>query len=67
MLTGKQLYEELLEHYHLQMEMAAGAYIIAMTSIGDTDAGMERLEDALFEIDTNGEVQKTTDDLSVKR
>ena len=66
MLTGKQLYEELLEHYHLQMEMAAGAYIIAMTSIGDTDAGMERLEDALFEIDTNWEVQKTTDDLSVK-
>lgn len=66
MLTGKQLYEELLEHYHLQMEMAAGAYIIAMTSIGDTDAGMERLEDALFEIDMNWEVQKTTDDLSVK-
>ena len=66
MLTGKQLYEELLEHYHLQMEMAAGAYIIAMTSIGDTDAEMERLEDALFEIDMNWEVQKTTDDLSVK-
>ena len=42
------------------------AYIIAMTSIGDTDAGMERLEDALFEIDMNWEVQKTTDDLSVK-
>ena len=27
---------------------------------------MERLEDALFEIDMNWEVQKTTDDLSVK-
>lgn len=66
MLTGKQLYEELLEHYHLQMELAAGSYIIAMTSLGDTDAGMKRLEDALLEIDTNWEVQKTTDDLSVK-
>lgn len=49
--TGKQLYEELLEHYHLQMEMAAGSYIIAMTSIGDEDEGMDRLVDALLEID----------------
>lgn len=49
--TGKQLYEELLKHYHLQMEMAAGNYVVAMTSIGDTEEGMERLVTALQEID----------------
>ena len=65
-ISSRDLEKILRRKYHLQMEMAAGAYIIAMTSIGDTDAGMERLEDALFEIDTNWEVQKTTDDLSVK-
>lgn len=33
------------------MEMAAGSYVIAMTSIGDTKEGMDRLISALFEID----------------
>ena len=49
--TGKMLYERLLLEYHLQMEMAAGSYVIAMTSIGDTKEGMDRLLSALFEID----------------
>lgn len=49
--TGKMLYERLLLEYHLQMEMAAGSYVIAMTSIGDTKEGMDRLISALFEID----------------
>lgn len=50
-MTGRELYELLLEKYHLQMEMAAGGYVLAMTSPGDTDAGMERLSRALFDID----------------
>ena len=41
--TGIQLQEDLLNQYHLQMEMAAGTYVIAMTSVGDTDEGMKRL------------------------
>mgnify|MGYP000308898263 CR=1 FL=1 len=49
--TGIQLQEDLLNQYHLQMEMAAGTYVIAMTSIGDTKEGMDRLLSALFEID----------------
>lgn len=49
--TGKMLYERLLLEYHLQMEMAAGSYVIAMTSIGDTKEGMDRLISAFFEID----------------
>lgn len=49
--SGKWLYQLLLERYHLQMEMAAGTYVIAMTSVGDTREGMERLVKALLEID----------------
>jgi len=41
----------LLLEYHLQMEMAAGSYVIAMTSVGDTDEGMKRLIKAIYELD----------------
>lgn len=50
-LTGKQLYGILLKDYHLQMEMAAGKYVLAMTSVGDTQEGFRRLSHALKEID----------------
>lgn len=33
------------------MEMAAGTYVIAMTSVGDTDEGMKRLIKAIYELD----------------
>ena len=49
--TGKMLYERLLLEYHLQMEMAAGSYVIAMTSVGVTDEGMKRLIKAIYELD----------------
>ena len=50
-LTGRQLSHILLEEYHLQMEMAAGEYVLAMTSVGDTQEGFRRLSCALREID----------------
>ena len=50
-LTGRQLYQILLKEYHLQMEMAAGEYALAMTSVGDTSEGFTRLGRALKEID----------------
>ncbi len=50
-LSGRQLYEMLLDRYHLQMEMAAGKYVLAMFTIGDTAEGYERLTNALLEID----------------
>ena len=50
-ISSRQLYSKLLEDYHLQMEMAAGTYILAMTSVGDTQEGMDRLIAALKEID----------------
>lgn len=50
-ITGRQLYDILLEKYHLQMEMVSKDYVLAMTSICDTDEGMERLIEALEDID----------------
>lgn len=50
-MASRQLYRLLLEVYHLQMEMVAGTYVLAMTSVADTEKGMERLADALEEID----------------
>ena len=50
-LSGKELQEILLENYHLQMEMAAGSYVIAMTGPGDTQEGMNRLLNALRNLD----------------
>lgn len=51
-ITSRRLYKTLLQDYHLQMEMTAGSYVLAMTTIGDTKEGMKRLAEALFEIDS---------------
>lgn len=50
-ISGKTLYEELRMKYHLQMEMCAGRYALAMTSIMDTEEGFERLARALEQMD----------------
>lgn len=50
-LSGQELYDRLLHRYHLQMEMAAGSFVLAMFTIGDTQEGYERLTAALLEID----------------
>ena len=48
---GEELAEMLRKNYHLEMEMTAPEYVIAMTSLLDTDEGFERLTKALLEID----------------
>lgn len=50
-LTGQQLYDILLEKYHLQMEMAAGNYVTAIVTCCDSREGWERLAEALTRID----------------
>lgn len=50
-MKSRELYWRLLNDYHLQMEMVAGTYVIAMTSVGDTKEGMDRLVNALLELD----------------
>lgn len=50
-MSSKELYSKLLNDFHLQMEMTAGTYVLAMTSVADTEEGFERLREALFDID----------------
>ncbi len=49
--SGKWLYNYVLEKNHLQLEMAAGDYAIAMTSPMDTEEGLLRLFTAIAEAD----------------
>lgn len=51
-MTGKQFYDILLSEYHLQMEMAAGNYVLAMFSMMDETMGYRRLARALLKIDS---------------
>lgn len=50
-LDGIQLYHLLADSYHLQMELYSAHYVLAMTSIMDTQEGFDRLFWALLEID----------------
>ncbi len=49
--TGHELYDILLNRYHLQMEMCAGEYVLAMFTVGDDKEGYDRLTAALLELD----------------
>ncbi len=59
-LTGGEFSELLLKKYKIQLEMASSGYVIAMTSICDTDEGFNRLKDALTEIDSSISEGKNT-------
>lgn len=50
-ISGKELYDTLLKKYHLQLEMAAETYALAMFSVNDTEEGYRRICDALLQID----------------
>lgn len=56
-LTGHALAEILRNTYKIEIEMAASDYVIAMTSLADTDQGFARLARALCEIDAQAEAQ----------
>lgn len=49
--SGEALGQLLRKKYHLEMEMCAPDYVVAMTSLMDTEEGLERLSKALLEID----------------
>ena len=50
-ISGRELHEILLKEYHLEMEMDAENYVVALTSVGDTKEGFVRLCEALEKID----------------
>lgn len=60
-MSGRDLYRILLEKYHLQMEMQADSYVLAMTSVCDTGEGFERLRKALCEVDRQIGAVKTVE------
>lgn len=67
-MTGKQFYDILLKEYYLQMEMAAGDYVLAMFSMMDAPIGYRRLAKALLEMDHRLEhAGKRTDGESLYR
>ena len=50
-ISGQQLYELLRENNHLQCEMAAERYCLAMFTVADGDEAYQRMTRALLEID----------------
>ncbi|MBD5460079.1 MAG: hypothetical protein HDR26_03930 [Lachnospiraceae bacterium] len=56
-ISGQQLYERLLKQYHLQMELAAGTYVLAMFTVADGQEAYDRLTQAVLEIDDSLYVQ----------
>ena len=50
-ISGEELFAILRDRYHLELEMSELYYVIAMTSICDTQEGYDRLYKALAEID----------------
>lgn len=52
-LTGRQLYDILLQKYHLQMEMASVSFVLAMFTVNDSEEGYQRMSQALLEIDAS--------------
>ena len=50
-MSGQELSEILRSNYGLQMEMASGSYVVAMTSVMDRQEGFDRLSEALHLID----------------
>ncbi len=63
--SGTQLAEMLRNDYKIETEMSAEDYIIAMTSVCDTDEGFERLISALKAIDKRIEKAENSKNLNI--
>ncbi|MDE7247006.1 MAG: hypothetical protein K2N43_03885 [Lachnospiraceae bacterium] len=64
-MTGKELSDILREKYHLELEMAAETYALAMMTLMDEAEGWQRLADALIEID--GRIEEKQAQLTAER
>lgn len=63
-LTGRELSCILREQYQLESEMSCQEYVLFMTSLMDSDEGLERLKNALYQVDAllSGERGKSHQD-----
>lgn len=50
-ISGRELFDTLRDKYRIECEMASARYIVAMTSICDSDEGLARFAQALCKID----------------
>lgn len=50
-IDGPELHRRLRQQYGLELEMEAPGYVLALTSVMDSDKGFRRLSQALLEID----------------
>ena len=50
-ISGQQLYDILRDRFHLQPEMAAGNFCLAMFTLADVQEGYTRMRDALLTMD----------------
>ena len=64
-ISGTQLADILRTEYKIETEMSAEDYIIAMTSVCDTDEGFERLISALKAIDKSIEKAENCKNLNI--
>ncbi len=61
-VRGPQLYDILRQEYHLQMEMAADTFVLAMMTVMDTEEGWQRLADAICAIDDRIEKESPSEE-----
>ncbi len=64
---GRWLYHQLLEKYHIQLEMCLPGYCIAMTSVMDSGEAFERLFYALSSLDQSLCQEQKKDSVSHKK
>lgn len=57
-MSGKEIYEALINKYRIQPEMAGASYTLCMTSVCDSNEGFERLMEALALLDKEHEQHK---------
>lgn len=62
-MTGKQLYDILLNRYEIQTEMAAESFVLAMFTLCDEQEGYDRITKALLEIDCSLGRRRTEESL----
>lgn len=55
-INGHELHSRLRDQFHIEMEMEAENYVLGIASVGDTQQGLERLCDAVEQIDVEVEI-----------
>lgn len=60
-MSGQDMWDILLQKYHIQIEMAAGNYAVALSGVMDTEEGFDRLSAALVDIDSHIERERLMD------